>query len=117
MQDRAEAAAQATNLAVDTKPFSPFEWMLALRYLKARRNEGFISVLAGSSFLGILIGVFTLITVMAVMNCFRKELVNKILGVNGHVVVSKIGGDFDGYDDAMQRLLKVPGVKKALPLI
>ena len=121
MQDRAKAATpeatHVTNPAIDTKPFSPFEWMLALRYLKARRNEGFISVLAGFSFLGILLGVFTLITVMAVMNGFRKELFNKILGVNGHVVVSKIGGDFDGYDDAMQRLLKVPGVKKALPLI
>ena len=117
MQDRAKVATPVTTLAADTKPFSAFEWMLALRYLKARRNEGFISVLAGFSFLGILLGVFTLITVMAVMNGFRKELFTKILGVNGHVVVSKIGGDFDHYDDAAQRLSKVPGVKKAVPLI
>ena len=106
-----------TKLAADTRPFSAYEWMLALRYLKARRNEGFISVLAGFSFLGILLGVFTLITVMAVMNGFRKELFTKILGVNGHVVVSKVGGDFDSYADAIQRLSKVPTVRKAIPLI
>jgi len=117
MQDRAKVATPVTKLAVDTRPFSPYEWMLALRYLKARRNEGFISVLAGFSFLGILLGVFTLITVMAVMNGFRKELFTKILGVNGHVVVSKVGGDFDGYADAAQRLSKVPTVRTAIPLI
>ena len=117
MQDRAKVATPVTKLAADTRPFSPYEWMLALRYLKARRNEGFISVLAGFSFLGILLGVFTLITVMAVMNGFRKELFNKILGVNGHVVVSKVGGDFDGYANAAERLSKVPTVRKAIPLI
>jgi lipoprotein-releasing system permease protein len=106
-----------TTLAKDTKPFSPVEWMLALRYLKARRNEGFISVLAGFSFLGILLGVFTLITVMAVMNGFRKELFNKILGVNGHIVVSKINADFNDYADAARRLSGVAGVKTVIPLI
>ena len=104
--------------ATDTRPFAPFEWMLALRYLRARRSEGFISVLAGFSFLGILLGVFTLITVMAVMNGFRKELFNKILGLNGHAIVQKVGGDdFDTYADAIQRLTAVPGVKYAVPLI
>ena len=63
--------------------------MLALRYLRARRKEGFISVIAGFSFLGILLGVVTLIIVMAVMNGFRKELFNKILGLNGHVIVQQ----------------------------
>ncbi len=108
-----------TTAAVETKPFSPFEWMLALRYLRARRKEGFISVLAGFSFLGILLGVFTLITVMAVMNGFRKELFNKILGLNGHVVVNKLGGsgDFDNYEQIARLLAAVPGVKHALPLI
>ena len=77
--------------------------MLALRYLRARRKEGFISVIAGFSFLGILLGVATLIIVMAVMNGFRKELFNKILGLNGHVIVNKIGGDdFDDYDEVGQ---------------
>ena len=63
--------------------------MLALRYLRARRKEGFISVIAGFSFLGIMLGVATLIIVMAVMNGFRKELFDKILGLNGHVIVAQ----------------------------
>src|SRR5882724_5707539 len=103
--------------ASDTKPFAPFEWMLALRYLRARRKEGFISVLAGFSFPGILLAVFTLITVRAVMNGFRKELFSKIMGLNGHVIVNKVGSDFDGYDDVAQRLAAIHGVRIAFPLI
>ena len=60
-----------------THPFAPFEWMLSLRYLRARRKEGFISVIAGFSFLGIMLGVATLIIVMAVMNGFRQELLTR----------------------------------------
>ena len=60
-----------------THPFAPFEWMLSLRYLRARRKEGFISVIAGFSFLGIMLGVATLIIVMAVMNGFRQELLRQ----------------------------------------
>jgi lipoprotein-releasing system permease protein len=101
----------------DTQPFSPFEWMLALRYLRARRREGFISIIAGFSFAGILLGVATLIIVMAVMNGFRKELFNKILGLNGHVIVNKIGSDFDDYAEMARLLAAMPGVKRALPLI
>ena len=73
-----------------TRPFAPFEWMLSLRYLRARRSEGFISVIAGFSFLGIVLGVATLIIVMAVMNGFRKELLDKILGLNGHLLVQPL---------------------------
>ena len=64
--------------------------MLSLRYLRARRKEGFISVIAGFSFLGIMLGVATLIIVMAVMNGFRKELLDKILGLNGHLLVQPL---------------------------
>ena len=103
--------------ATDTKPFSPFEWMLALRYLRARRKEGFISVIAGFSFLGILLGVATLIIVMAVMNGFRKELFAKILGLDGHVIAYRVGGDFNDYDEVAKRLESVEGVKRVLPLI
>jgi len=71
-----------------TGAFSPFEWLVALRYLRPRRKEGFISVIAGFSFVGIMLGVMTLIVVMAVMNGFRQELFNKMLGLNGHVVAS-----------------------------
>jgi hypothetical protein len=73
--------------STDTAPFSAFERMIAGRYLRARRKEGFISVIAGFSFVGILLGVATLIIVMAVMNGFRTELLNKVLGFNGHAMV------------------------------
>src|SRR5215472_14490462 len=73
-----------------TRPFAPFEWMLSLRYLRSRRKEGFISVIAGFSFLGIMLGVWTLIVVMAVMNGFRTELLDKILGLNGHLLIQPL---------------------------
>ena len=75
------------------KPFSVFERMVAWRYLRSRRKEAFISVIAGFSFVGIMLGVATLIIVMAVMNGFRNELFTKILGVNGHFLVQPIGSD------------------------
>ena len=103
--------------AADTRPFSLFEWMLAKRYLRARRKEGFISVIAGFSFLGIMLGVATLIIVMSVMNGFRKELFDKILGLNGHVIVRPIGRDFTDYADVASRLRSVPGVKHAIPVV
>ncbi|MEO1544118.1 MAG: lipoprotein-releasing ABC transporter permease subunit [Pseudomonadota bacterium] len=101
----------------DTGFFAPFEWMLALRYLRARRKEGFISVIAGFSFIGIMLGVATLIIVMAVMNGFRADLFNKILGLNGHVIVHKIGEPFTDYADVSKAIEKVDGVEHALPLL
>ena len=101
----------------NTLPFAPFEWLLALRYLRARRKEGFISVIAGFSFLGIMLGVATLIIVMAVMNGFRNELFSKILGLNGHMVVHKIGEPFRDYEAVAKRLVAVPGVRQAMPLV
>ena len=106
-----------TTTTTDTPAFAPFEWLLASRYLRARRKEGFISVIAGFSFVGIMLGVATLIIVMAVMNGFRNELFAKILGLNGHVIVHKIGGEFTDYDEIAARIATVPGVKHALPLI
>ena len=106
------------NTAIpDTRAFSPFEWMLAGRYLRARRKEGFISVIAGFSFIGIMLGVATLIIVMAVMNGFRKDLFNKIMGLNGHVIVHKIGAPFDDYADIAAKISQLPGVVTAMPLI
>jgi len=101
----------------DTRPFSPFEWLLASRYLRARRKEGFVSVIAAVSFLGIMLGVATLIIVMAVMNGFRKDLFAKILGLNGHVVVYKIGAPFTDYDPVSAAVARVEGVERAIPLI
>lgn len=113
-------AAEAGRVAAGsggTAPFSPFEWMLAGRYLRARRKEGFISIIAGFSFIGIMLGVATLIIVMAVMNGFRKDLFNKILGLNGHVVVHKIGEPFADYKAISARIAELKGVKAAIPLI
>lgn len=102
--------------ATGTRAFAPFEWMVALRYLRARRKEGFISVIAGFSFIGIMLGVATLIIVMAVMNGFRQELFDKMLGLNGHVVVHSLS-EFTDYDEIAERVREVDGVKYALPLI
>ena len=106
-----------TAAVQDTKPFSRFEWMIAGRYLRARRKEGFISVIAGFSFLGIMLGVATLIIVMAVMNGFRHDLFAKIMGLNGHVIVQKIAEPFNDYAEMSDRIAKVPGVETAMPVI
>ncbi len=100
-----------------TRPFARFEWMLALRYLRARRSEGFISVIAGFSFLGITLGVATLIIVMAVMNGFRSDLIEKILGVNGHMMIHSMGGPFTGFDDVVNRMKKIEGITSIIPMI
>jgi lipoprotein-releasing system permease protein len=100
-----------------THAFAPFEWMLSLRYLRARRKEGFISVIAGFSFLGIMLGVATLIIVMAVMNGFRKELLDKILGLNGHVVVQPMDSPLTDWEVVADRISKIPGVKLAAPIV
>lgn len=98
-------------------PFSAFERLMAMRYLRARRKEAFISVIAGFSFVGIVLGVATLIIVMAVMNGFRTELLDRILGINGHVIVQPIDVPLDKYDALAQRLSGVEGVKFAIPLV
>ena len=100
-----------------TRPFSTFEWMLSLRYLRARRKEGFISVIAGFSFLGIMLGVATLIIVMAVMNGFRKELLDKILGLNGHILVQPLDAPLTDFAAVAERISRVPGVTLAAPIV
>jgi lipoprotein-releasing system permease protein len=100
-----------------TRPFAPFEWILSLRYLRARRKEGFISVIAGFSFLGIMLGVATLIIVMAVMNGFRKELLGKILGLNGHLLVQPLETPLNDWEQVAERLSKLPGIVLAAPLV
>ncbi len=100
-----------------TRPFAAFEWILARRYLRPRRKEAFISVIAGFSFLGIMLGVATLVVVMAVMNGFRAELLDKILGINGHIIVQPIESDLTDYDEVAKRISAVPGVKAAMPII
>ena len=100
-----------------TRPFAAFEWMIALRYLRAKRQESFVSVISGFSLVGIALGVATLIIVMSVMNGFRDELLSKILGLNGHVVVQGLEGDLPGFDAVAARVKKVPGVTSVAPII
>lgn len=109
-----EAAAKADRGA---GPFSTFERMVAWRYLRSRRKEAFISVIAGISFAGIMLGVATLIVVMAVMNGFRAELLSRILGINGHLIVTPIDMPLTDYDAVAGRIAGVPGVKYAIPFI
>jgi len=97
--------------------FSAFEWLVAMRYLRARRAEGFISVIAGFSLLGIALGVATLIVVLSVMNGFRAELLGRILGLNGHILVQGIAAPLEDYDDLATRIAAARGVVRASPII
>jgi lipoprotein-releasing system permease protein len=97
--------------------FSAFEWMMAIRYLRARKREGFVSVITWFSLLGIAIGVATLIIVMSVMNGFRGELMGRILGLNGHVNIYAPVGSMDDYDAKAIIVRGVEGVISASPLI
>lgn len=98
--------------------FSRFEWTMALRYLRARRQEGFISVIATFSFLGIGLGVATLIIVMSVMNGFRAELLDRILGLNGHYEVRAPAPDtLVDYDGVVARLANIPDVVRVTPIV
>jgi lipoprotein-releasing system permease protein len=107
----------ATPRAPATRAFSPFEWTIAFRYLRARRAQGFISVIAGFSFLGIMLGVATLIVVMSVMNGFHKELLSKIVGINGHIFVQAADTPMTDWPDVVKRLEGVSGVTLAIPMI
>jgi lipoprotein-releasing system permease protein len=100
-----------------TAPFAAFEWMLSARYLRAQRKEGFVSVIAGCSFLGIMLGVATLIIVMAVMNGFRKELLGKILGFNGHILVQPLESPLTDWKDVADRISQVQGIRLAAPVV
>src|SRR3979411_1984668 len=100
-----------------TRPFAPFEWMLSLRYLRARRQEGFISVNAAFSFLGIMLGVATLIIVLGGMKGFRKDRLDKILGLNGHLLIQPLEQPLTDWEAVAERISRVPGVKLAAPIV
>jgi lipoprotein-releasing system permease protein len=100
-----------------TKPFSAFEWMIAFRYLRARRAHGSVSVIAGFSFLGIVVGVAALIVVMSVMNGFHYDLMEKMIGLNGHIFLQGVETPLTDYEAVTARVAKVPGVTLALPLV
>jgi lipoprotein-releasing system permease protein len=97
--------------------FAPFEWLLAFRYLRARRKKGSVSVIAFFCVIGITLGVATLIIVLSVMNGFRKELFDKILGLNGHVIIRPLARPFTDFAEAADRLNAVKNVKFSLPVV
>src|SRR5262245_13991205 len=106
-----------TKAAKGAGPFSRFERMVAWRYLRSKRKETVISVIASISFVGIMLGVATLIVVMAVMNGFRAELLTRILGINGHLIVQAVDTPLEDYDAVAARISALPGVKFAMPLV
>ena len=97
--------------------FNAFERMVALRYLRARRQEGFVSVIAIFSLLGIALGVATLIIVMSVMNGFRADLLARILGLNGDLGVYALSGGLADFDAAAQKVRDIPGVTRVTPIV
>jgi lipoprotein-releasing system permease protein len=98
--------------------FNPFERMIAFRYLRARKGERFVSVIAIFSLVGIALGVATLIIVMSVMNGFRQELLGRILGLNGHMsIASAQAGNLPDYGPLTERIRTLPGVVSATPLV
>jgi len=102
---------------MSTAPFAAFEWLLAGRYLRARKKERTVSVIAVISFLGIMLGVATLIIVMSVMNGFRAELLTKILGLNGHITVMVPPDEMQDFDSLTANLRAIPGVRRAAPIV
>jgi lipoprotein-releasing system permease protein len=97
--------------------FSPVERLIARRYLRPTKGEGFISLVAGFAFMGIALGVGTLIVVMAVMNGFRFELLSRVLGVNGHGSVVAQGQPIAGYDELTSKIRSAPGIELAFPYV
>ena len=100
-----------------TLPFAGFEWTIAARYLRAKRRESFISVIAGFSLVGIALGVAVLIIVMSVMNGFRQELLTRILGLSGHMNVQALGPGITDYDNFVANIRAIPGVINAVPVV
>lgn len=97
--------------------YSPFEMMMAFRYLRARKAEGFVSVITAISFTGIMLGVATLIIVMSVMNGFRTELIGRILGLNGHLNIFNQGSYLEDYEGLQRSVSNVDGVASVSPVV
>jgi len=96
---------------------SPFEWTIAKRYMLPGRGEAFIAMVAGISLVAVMLGVAALVIVMSVMNGFRAELLDKIVGLNGHAVIQAYGGRLDDWQSVLEDVRKTPGVTSASPLI
>ena len=104
-------------MAKSVRSFSAFEWMVAMRYLRPRRKEAFISIISILSLAGIALGVATLIIVMSVMNGFRTQLLDRILGLQGHVLVQSYTQAISDFDAVVEQILEVPSVVSAYPMV
>src|ERR1700743_3720421 len=113
----ASFSAKTSPEPTGTLPFASFEWLVAMRYLLPRRKGGFSSLIAVISFLSFLLGVGALIVVMSVMNGFRIELQSKILGFNGHIIVTPSETPLTDFDAVAKRISGVAGVKLAVPFV
>jgi lipoprotein-releasing system permease protein len=111
---RAQTGAKSTRRM---HPFAAFEWMIAVRYLRPTRREGYVSVISILSLIGIALGVAALIIVLSVMNGFRHELLSRILGLNGHAVVQSLYGNLPNYDALAAKVRAVPGVVRVAPIV
>jgi lipoprotein-releasing system permease protein len=96
---------------------TPFEWTIAKRYMLPGRGEAFIALVAGISLVAVMLGVAALVIVMSVMNGFRAELFDKIVGLNGHAIIQAYGGRLDNWQGVLAEVRKTPGVTRASPLI
>ena len=96
---------------------SPFEWTIAKRYLLPGKGEAFIALVAGISIGVVMLSVAMLVIVMSVMNGFRAELLDKIVGLNGHAIVQAYGGRLDDWENVLEEVRATPGVVDASPLI
>ena len=96
---------------------SPFEWTIAKRYMLPGRGEAFIALVAGISLVAVMLGVAALVIVMSVMNGFRGELIDKIVGLNGHAIIQMYGGRLDNWQNVLEEVRETPGVTRATPLI
>ena len=112
-----EAAAGPEERNGSARPFSAFERLVAWRYLKPRRKEAAVSIVTMISLAGVTLGVAALIIVMAVMNGFRADLLDRILGLNGHMVISPIDSALTDYDAVSARVAGVPGVTMVMPIV
>ena len=96
---------------------TPFEWMIAKRYMLPGRGEAFIALVAGISLAAVMLGVAALVIVMSVMNGFRAELFDKIVGLNGHAIIQAYGGRLENWQQVLREVRATPGVVSASPLI
>lgn len=96
---------------------TPFEWTIAKRYMLPGRGEAFIALVAGISLAAVMLGVAALVIVMSVMNGFRAELLDKIVGLNGHAIIQAYGGRMDNWQAVLKEVRATPGVVRASPLI